>query len=106
MIYSGALTEILEFYHIVERQTESGFKQTTEEFMFKVRAERLKNRENFVVEADELFHSTFLTFRLRFRREIKETDVVVYGGNKYRITSMDKYPKDNQLTITLEKINE
>ena len=74
--------------------------------MFKVRAERLKNRENFVVEADELFHSTFLTFRLRFRREIKETDVVVYGGSKYRITSMDKYPKDNQLTITLEKINE
>lgn len=106
MIYSGQLTEILQFYQVVETQSESGFKHTEEVLRFQVRAERLKNSENFVVEADELFHSTFLTFRLRYRREIKETDIVVYEGQRYRIISLDKYTQENQLTIKIEKINE
>lgn len=106
MIYSGKLTEILEFYQVVETQSESGYKSTKEVFMFKVRAERLKNNENYVVDADELFHSSELRFRIRYRKEIKETDIVVYEGQRYRITSLDKYMEDNQLTIILAKINE
>lgn len=106
MIYSGKLTERLYFYKVVETQSESGYKQTNEVFMFKVRAERLKNNENYVVDADELFHSSELRFRIRYRKEISETDIVVYEGNRYRITSLDKYMEDNQLTIILSKINE
>lgn len=106
MIYSGQLTETLEFYKVVEVQSESGFKHPEEVFMFKVRAERIKNRENYVVDADELFHSSELRFRLRYRREIEDTNIVVYEGQRYRITSLDKYMKDNQLTIILSKIND
>jgi head-tail adaptor len=106
MIYSGQLTEILDFYKIVETQSESGFKHSEEVHMFKVRAERLKNKETYTVDAAELFHSSELRFRLRFRREIEETNIVVYEGQRYRITSLDKYMEDNQLTIILSKINE
>jgi SPP1 family predicted phage head-tail adaptor len=106
MIYSGNLTETLEFYDIVERQSESGYKQSEEVFMFKVRAERLKNKMTYTVDADELFHATNLTFRLRYRREIKDTNIVVYEGERYRILSIDKYQKDNQMTIIIGKINE
>jgi SPP1 family predicted phage head-tail adaptor len=106
MIYSGNLTETLEFYDIVETQSESGYKHSEEVFMFKVRAERLKNKMTYTVDADELFHATNLTFRLRYRREIKDTNIVVYEGERYRILSIDKYPKDNQLTIIMGKINE
>lgn len=106
MVYSGHLTEILEFYKIVETQSDSGFKHTEEVFMFRVRAERLKNKETYLVEADELFHSTHLTFRARYRREIEETNIVVYEGQRYRILSLDKYTEENQLTIIVEKINE
>jgi SPP1 family predicted phage head-tail adaptor len=106
MIYSGQLTEILKFYKVVETQSGSGYKQTEEVFMFQVRAERTKNRENYLVDADELFHLSELTFRIRYRKEIDETNIVVYEGNRYRITSLDKYMQDNQLTITLSKINE
>lgn len=106
MIYSGQLTEILKFYRVVETQSESGFKHTEEVFMFQVRAERTKNRENYLLNADELFHASELTFRIRYRKEIDETNIVVYEGNRYRITSLDKYMQDNQLTITLSKINE
>lgn len=106
MIYSGQLTEILKFYRVVETQSESGYKVASEEYMFQVRAERLKNRETYLVDADELFHSSELTFRLRYRREIAETNIVVYEGQRYRITSLDKYPGENQLTIILSKINE
>ena len=107
MIYSGQLTEILEFYKVVEVQSESGFKHPEEIFMFKVRAERTKNKENYVVDAGtELFHSSELRFRLRYRKEIEETNIVVYEGQRYRITSLDKYKEDNQLTIILDKINE
>ena len=106
MIYSGQLTEILKFYRVVETQSGSGFKHTEEVPMFEVRAERLKNKENYLVDADELFHSSELTFRLRYRREISETNIVEYEGQRYRITSIDKYMQDNQLTIILSKINE
>ena len=106
MIYSGQLTEILEFYKIVETQSESGYKHSDEVFMFRVRAERTKNKETYVVDADELFHSNELRFRIRYRKEIDETNIVVYEGQRYRITSLDKYMEDNQLTIILSKINE
>jgi len=106
MIYSGQLTEVLEFYKVVETQSESGYKSTEEVFMFKVRAERSKNRENYLVDAGELFHSSELTFRLRYRKEIEDTNIVVYEGQRYRVTSLDKYTEENQLTIMLEKINE
>lgn len=106
MIYSGQLKEILQFYKVVETQSGSGFKRSDEVFMFKVRAERIKNKENYVVDADELFHSSELRFRLRYRKEIDETNIVVYEGERYRITSLDKYADDNQLTIIVSKINE
>jgi len=106
MIYSGQLTEKLDFYRVVERQSESGFKHSEEVFMFSVRAERTKNKENYIVDADELFHSTELRFRIRYRKEIEETNIVVYKGDRYRITSIDEYKKENQLTIMISKINE
>jgi SPP1 family predicted phage head-tail adaptor len=106
MIYSGQLTEYLDFYEIMEVQSESGFKHPEEVFMFRVRAERTKNKENYVVDADEVFHSNELTFRLRYRKEIKETDIVVYAGERYRITSLQPWKQDGEMKIIISKINE
>lgn len=105
MIYSGTLDEWLDFYKIVEVQSESGFKQITEVFRLRTKAYRFKNKENYVVNADELFHSTELRFQMRYRK-IDETDIVYYDGNKYRITSLCPYKEDNQITIILAKIDE
>ena len=106
MIYSGQLREQLNFYNVVEVQSESGFKHTEEVFKFMVRAQRIKNKETYTVDADELFHLSELTFRLRYRPDIKETDIVEYEGQRYRITSLDKFIEENQLTIILAKIND
>ena len=106
MIYSGLLTETLHFYEIVETQSESGFKSTEEIFKLKVRAQRTKNKEKYITDAEELFHTSELTFKCRYRKEIKETDIVVYENQRYRVTSLDKFKEANQLTIMLSKINE
>lgn len=106
MIYSGLMTETLHFYERVETQSESGFKSTDEIFKFKVRAQRTKNKEKYITDAEELFHTSELTFKCRYRKEIKETDIVVYEGQRYRITSLDKFKEANQLTIMIAKINE
>lgn len=106
MIYSGKLTEKLDFYKVVETQSDSGFKHLEEVYMFTVRAERFKNFEYYTVDAQELYHSSELRFRLRYRKEIDETNIVVYEGQRYRITSLDKYMEENQLTIIVAKINE
>lgn len=106
MIYSGLMTETLHFYEIVESQSESGFKSTEEIFKFKVRAQRTKNKEKYLEDAGELFHTSELTFKCRYRKEITETDIVVYENQRYRITSLDKFKEANQLTIMLSKINE
>lgn len=106
MISSGLLTETLHFYEKVETQSESGYKSVQEVFKFKVRAQRTKNKEKYLTDADELFHTSELTFKLRYRKEIKDTDIVVYEDERYRITSLDKFKEANQLTIMLSKINE
>ena len=106
MISSGLLTETLHFYEVIETQSDSGFKHTEEVFKFKVRAQRTKNKEKYTIDAEELFHSSELTFKCRYRKEIKETDIVVYENQRYRITSLDKFKEANQLTIMLSKINE
>ena len=105
MIFAGALRERLSFYEIVEVQSASGYKSSQEQFMFSCRAGREKTKENYIVDGNELFHSNELTFRLRQRR-IKETDLVVYEDEKYRITSIDRYPMQNEMVIKIEKINE
>lgn len=105
MIYAGQLTETLKFYEVIEAQSGSGFKHTEEVYKFTTRAYRTKNKETYTVDADELFHTSELTFKMRCR-DVKETDIVVYEGQKYRITSLDKFKADNQLTIILSKINE
>jgi SPP1 family predicted phage head-tail adaptor len=106
MIQSGLLTETLHFFEKVERQSESGYKSTVEVLKFKVRAQRTKNKEKYLTDAEELFHTSELTFKVRYRKDIKETDIVKYEEQRYRITSLDKFKEANQLTIILSKINE
>jgi SPP1 family predicted phage head-tail adaptor len=106
MIQSGLLTETLQFYETVETQSKSGYKSTEQIFKLKVRAQRTKNKEKYIEDAGELFHTSELTFKLRYRKEIKDTDIVVYEDEKYRITSLDKFKEANQLTIILSKVNE
>lgn len=106
MVFAGALTERLTFYKIIETQSASGYKSTQEQFLFSCRAERTKTKENYVIDAGELFHSNELTFRLRKRKEIEETNIVVYEDGKYRITSIDRYPRENEMVIKIERINE
>ena len=106
MISSGLMTETLHFYEVVETQSDSGFKHTEEVFKFKVRAQRTKNKEKYLEDAGELFHTSELTFKCRYRKEIKETYIVVYENQRYKITSLDKFKEANQLTIMLSKINE
>lgn len=106
MIYSGQLTEKLTFYEVRETQSASGFKHVEEVERFTTRAYRARNKDNYLVDAGELFHSSELTFQLRYRKEITETDIVVYKDSRYRITSLCPYIQENQITITLSKINE
>lgn len=106
MISSGLLTETLHFYEKIESQSESGYKSVQEVFKLKARAQRTKNKEKYLTDADEIFHTSELTFKLRYRKEIKDTDIVVYEDERYRITSLDKFKEANQLTIMLSKINE
>lgn len=106
MIFAGDLIEKLDFYRIVEKQSASGFKSSSEEYMFTCNAYRQKNKEKYVVDAGEIFHSNELTFKLRSRKEVEETNIVIYNGNRYRITSLIKYPREKDMTIILAKINE
>ena len=106
MISAGQLTETLAFYEVRDTVEASGFHRTDEVLRFNTKAERLKNKESYVVNADEVFHLSELTFRLRNWNEVDETDIVVYECNMYHITSIDMYMMANQMTIILSKINE
>lgn len=102
MIFAGQLTETLNVYEVIEEQKPSGFKSEKEVFKFTCKAQRLKNKENYVVNGAELFHIAEPQFRLR-KRDIKDTDVIVYEGEKFRVLSIDDFK--SEMTIKLQKIN-
>lgn len=106
MIFAGSLTETLTFYSVTETQSASGYKDTSEVLRYTCRAYRTKNKEKYTVDADELFHTNELTFKLRNRKEVEETDVVIYNGERYRITSLNRYPRENDMTLILVRIND
>ena len=106
MIYAGSLTEYLTFYKVVETQSSSGYKHTEEVLVCKVRAYRTKDKGKYLVDAEELFHTNELAFKLRLRRDIDETCTVVYDGKRYRITSLQKWQREGDMTLTLALINE
>lgn len=102
MIYAGRLTETLRVYEVTEKQTASGYRKEDKVFKFTCKAERLKNKENYVVNGSELFHLSEPTFRLR-RRDIRDTDLIDYKGEMYRILSIDDFRTD--MTIKIQKVN-
>ena len=106
MIYAGSLTEYLTFYRMVETQSPSGYKRTEEELVCKVRAYRTKDKGKYLIDAEELFHTNELSFKLRMRSDIDETCIVVYEDKRYRITSLQKWQREGDMTITLALINE
>lgn len=106
MVLSGRLTETLSFYEIVETQSATGYKHSEERFMFDCKAEKIKFKERFDVDAEEIFHHVVPQFRMRYRAQVKETNVVQWRDEKYRIISVDRYPLDNEMVIKLDKINE
>lgn len=106
MVFAGKLTETLSVYDVKEEQGRTGYKHTSEEFICDCFAERLKNKENFVVDAGELFHQLILSFRLRNREELTETSIIEYKGERYRVNSVDRYPRENEMVIKIMKINE
>lgn len=102
MIYAGQLTETLNVYEVVEMQSASGYKSEKENFKFTCKAHRMKNKENYVMNGAELFHLSEPTFRLR-KRDIKDTDIIEYNGEKFRVLSIDDFK--TEMTIKLQKIN-
>ena len=106
MIYAGQLTEYLSFYHIQETQSSSGFKKTEEVLLCRVKAYRMKDKGKYEIDAEELFHTNTLNFKLRLRREIDETCTVEYNDRRYRIVSLQKWYREGDMTITMELINE
>lgn len=106
MIFAGRLTEKLQIYKVEEVQGRTGYKAPSETFVCELLAGREKNKEDFVVDANELFHDVLLTFRLRNRKELTETSIIGYNGDKYRVISIDRYPRENEQVIKISKINE
>lgn len=105
MVFAGKLTEKLDFYSGDETQSPSGYKDISKQFKFGALAEKVKQKETITEDAEEVFHYLEITFRLR-NRSVEETDMVQWNGGWYRIMSIDKYPRDNEMVIKVMKINE
>ena len=106
MIQSGKLTSNLSFYQVSASTSDSGYKENTEILLFTCKAERLRNKQNYVVDANEIFHSVELTFRMRYRSEVHDEMVVKYEDERYRVISVDKNQLANEIIIIISKINE
>ena len=105
MIFAGNLRELLTVCRVETTQSKSGFMTEEEVELFTVPAERTKNKEAYGVDGQELFHINELTFRCR-KRDIRETDIIKYNGERYRITSLNVWNKDNEITMIIARINE
>lgn len=59
-----------------------------------------------VLENREEIHTVTNTVTIRYRKEITRQMRIVWGGEKYRILSMDRNRSEQSLVIKCELINE
>lgn len=106
MIFAGNLKEIVIIYDNQDVQSESGFIKKTKVQIYKAKFERIKisfkqNEDN----AKELFTESNLIIRLRLTDKVKENQTALIDTINYKIIGVEKYIKDREMKLTLEKIN-
>lgn len=104
---AGLLKDKIDIEEMVTETTPTG---APEKHWQKIITTRCRRQKLTAVVGDGLnayeeFIQNTVILQVRYRKEIKEEQRVVYGGRRFRITLVNKQ-SDNTLLLTCEKINE
>ena len=103
---AGLLKEWIIFEKGTITRDECGGQKTNWTQVLKTRARiQFKNGDQ-VLENREEIHAVTNTVTIRYRKEITRQMRIVWGGEKYRILSMDRNRFEQSLVIKCELINE
>lgn len=105
---AGLLREILVFKDPLPVTSPSGAVKKVYKKVYSCKAYRKKLssvRDADGLNAMEEFIGNTLVFQLRYHPVINENQRVLYQGNDYSITLLDRQIHDNTYLITLTKIN-
>ena len=105
MLPIGSLKYYLQFYEIVSIQTNSGAITKNKVNIFNIKAAKIKENGNFKIEAKELFHENYISFKIRYNKLFNDNLIILYNNIEYRIISSEIEKYDNTISITIQKIN-
>jgi head-tail adaptor len=73
--------------------------------IFQLKTGIKKENQNYSINNSEKFHNNIITF-ICYKRDIQETDRIVYNSKNYRILSINEIDFNFSLEITVELIND
>ena len=105
-IAAGLLNERLKV--LEEVNVTSDFGDTTTEYHYKtcIRARHLDKAGDRTVINDEITYTNQKQFEVRFYADIKNTDIIEWYNNQYRIVNISPDRANQRKIVTVELIDE
>lgn len=101
---SGDLKERIKIYSLLTKTTVYGDTHDEYSYNYTCRARVNYASGNRIVENEEIFYSVDREFIVRSYVPIKDTDIIVWNNEKWRILSKDHNKTYNDIIIRTTKI--
>lgn len=104
MILTGNLRYLLKFENEIRIKDVYGSESVTYSHFCFLKCEKIKQYGNKNISNNEIFQENNLIFR-SYYRAINSTMRVTYNEEYYKIIGIEERKFDNEMIITIEKIN-
>ena len=106
MAQAGLFNELIGVHRLVQSTNEYNEQIDTYEKSYDTRARILHRNGSRTNDGEEIYYAYTKTFIVRLYVPVSEFDRIKYDGKLYRILSIDKNKKLQQITIETELIKD
>ena len=102
---TGSLTQIVDVYRMVDKQSETGAMTKEKMLLYRLRCVLLRQQSSFGIDAYEEEDKIRLVFETWLNDKIFDTDTLLWCNQEFKITLLEyNYPK-RTMKIHATKIN-
>lgn len=103
---AGQFNEVIKLYEIIETVNEFGERETEQKLKYTTRAKIETSNGGRGNENNEIVYSHRKTLYVRSYVPIKDTDILEYDKEMWRITNIENRKDYNDKVISVEKVND
>lgn len=102
---TGSLTQIVDVYRMVDKQSETGAMTKEKMHLIRLRCMLLRQQSSFGIEANEEEDKVRLVFETWMDERVQDTDTILWCNQEFRITLLEYNYQKRTMRMHATKIN-